>query len=71
MTSRVLDPHANNHGVTNAFKINIYEPLVYRRAEGSVGPVAGDRMATRSIRPTWRFKLRPNVRFQGGEPFTA
>ncbi len=25
-----LDPHANNHGVTNAMKSNIYEPLVRR-----------------------------------------
>jgi peptide/nickel transport system substrate-binding protein len=65
-----LDPHANNHGVTNAFKINIYEPLVYRRPDGSVAPSLATEWQL--VNPTtWRFKLRPNVHFQGGEPFTA
>src|SRR5215468_3151105 len=65
-----LDPHANNHGVTNAFKINIYEPLVYRRPDGSTAPSLATEWQL--VNPTtWRFKLRPNVRFHGGEPFTA
>jgi peptide/nickel transport system substrate-binding protein len=33
-----LDPHANNHGVTNAMKSNVYEPLVRRQADGSLAP---------------------------------
>src|SRR5262245_39405622 len=65
-----LDPHAHNHGVTNAFKQNIYEGLVYRRADGSLAPSLATEWQL--VNPTtWRFKLRPNVRFHGGEAFTA
>ncbi len=65
-----LDPHANNHGVTNAMKSNIYEPLVRRNPDGSVGPALAERWETPS--PTlWRFHLRRNVRFHGGQAFAA
>ncbi|MBL8831792.1 MAG: ABC transporter substrate-binding protein [Rhodospirillales bacterium] len=65
-----LDPHANNHGVTNAMKSNMYEPLVRRRFDGSLEPG----LAVRWENPTpttWRFHLRRNVKFHGGEPFGA
>ncbi len=65
-----LDPHANNHGVTNAMKSNVYEPLVRRDADGSLSPALATRWE--NVSPTtWRFHLRPNVRFHGGEAFTA
>ena len=65
-----LDPHANNHGVTNAMKSNVYEPLVRRQADGSLAPALAERWETPSP-TTWRFHLRRNVRFHGGEPLTA
>ncbi|WP_376099588.1 ABC transporter substrate-binding protein [Roseomonas sp. CCTCC AB2023176] len=65
-----LDPHANNHGVTNAMKSNVYEPLVRREADGSLAPALAERWETVSP-TTWRFHLRRGVRFHGGEPFTA
>ena len=65
-----LDPHANNHGVTNAMKLNIYEPLVRREADGSLAPALALRWENPSP-TTWRFHLRPDVRFHGGEPFTS
>jgi peptide/nickel transport system substrate-binding protein len=65
-----LDPHANNHGVTNAMKSNMYEPLVRREPDGSLAPALAERWET--VSPTlWRFHLRRNVRFHGGESFTA
>jgi len=65
-----LDPHANNHGVTNAMKSNMYEPLVRRRFDGSLEPGLATRWET--VNPTtWRFELRRNVRFHDGTPFTA
>nr|WP_314072640.1 ABC transporter substrate-binding protein [uncultured Roseococcus sp.] len=65
-----LDPHANNHGVTNAMKSNIYEPLVRREADGSLAPALAERWEMTS--PTvWRFHLRHGVRFHGGEAFTV
>jgi peptide/nickel transport system substrate-binding protein len=65
-----LDPHANNHGVTNAMKSNVYEPLVRREADGSLAAALAERWETPSP-TTWRFHLRRGVRFHGGEPFTA
>jgi peptide/nickel transport system substrate-binding protein len=65
-----LDPHANNHGVTNTMKENIYEPLVKRQPDGSVRPALAERWEQVNA-TTWRFHLRRNVRFHGGEPFTA
>lgn len=65
-----LDPHANNHGVTNALKLNVYEPLVLRLPSGELAPALATEW--RLVNPTtWRFSLRRNVRFHGGEPFTA
>jgi peptide/nickel transport system substrate-binding protein len=65
-----LDPHANNHGVTNAMKINVYEPLVRRNADGSLSAALAERWEQPTPN-TWRFHLRRNVRFHGGEPLTA
>jgi peptide/nickel transport system substrate-binding protein len=65
-----LDPHANNHGVTNAMKSNMYEPLVRREADGSLSASLAERWETPSP-TTWRFHLRRNVRFHGGEALTA
>ena len=65
-----LDPHANNHGVTNAMKLNVYEPLVRREADGSLSPGLATRWEV--VTPTtWRFHLRPDVRFHGGEAFSS
>ena len=65
-----LDPHANNHGVTNTMKENVYEPLVKRQPDGSLRPALAERWEMLSP-TTWRFHLRRGVTFHGGEPFTA
>ncbi|NKC29882.1 ABC transporter substrate-binding protein [Falsiroseomonas selenitidurans] len=65
-----LDPHANNHGVTNTMKSNVYEPLVRREPDGSLSPALAERWEL--VSPTvWRFHLRRGVKFHGGEAFTA
>lgn len=65
-----LDPHANNHGVTNAMKSNVYEPLVRREADGSLAAALAERWEQPNP-TTWRFHLRRNVRFHDGTPLTA
>ncbi|MCA3245081.1 MAG: ABC transporter substrate-binding protein [Azospirillum sp.] len=65
-----LDPHANNHGVTNAMKSNMYDPLVRRNFDGALQPGLAERWEQTSP-TTWRFHLRRNVRFHGGQPFVA
>ena len=65
-----LDPHANNEGFTNAFLDNIFDTLATRGKDLKVEP-----SLALSWQPvdatTMRFKLRPNVLFQDGTPFTA
>ncbi|HZH27485.1 MAG TPA: ABC transporter substrate-binding protein [Azospirillaceae bacterium] len=65
-----LDPHINNHGGTNAMKVQIYEPLVHRHPDLSLHPALATDWQQTS--PTvWRFNLRKGVKFHGGEDFTA
>ena len=65
-----IDPHANNEGFTASFLDNIYEPLVDRGKDMKVTP--GLAVSWERLNPTTtRFKLRPNVRFHDGTPFTA
>jgi peptide/nickel transport system substrate-binding protein len=65
-----IDPHAQNEGFTNAFLDGIYEPLVTRGKDLKVEPSLA--LSWQAMSPTvMRFKLRPNVRFHDGTPFTA
>ncbi|HEX4780690.1 MAG TPA: ABC transporter substrate-binding protein, partial [Usitatibacter sp.] len=65
-----MDPHAQNEGFTNAFLDHIYETLVTRGRDLKVIPCLA--VSWQAVNPTtFRFKLRPNVKFHEGEPFTA
>jgi peptide/nickel transport system substrate-binding protein len=65
-----IDPHGNNEGFTNAYLDSIYEPLVTRGKQLKVEPCLA--VSWEAVNPTtMRFKLRPNVRFHDGTPFTA
>src|SRR5450631_1191422 len=65
-----LDPHGNNEGFTNAYLDEVYEPLVTRGKQLKVEPCLALSWAAVNL-ATMRFKLRPNVRFHDGTPFTA
>ena len=65
-----LDPHGNNEGFTNAYLDQIYDPLVTRGKQLKVEPCLA--LSWQAVNETtMRFKLRPNVRFHDGTPFTA
>jgi peptide/nickel transport system substrate-binding protein len=65
-----LDPHANNSASTMILLANIFEPLIQRAPDLTLQP--GLATGWQQVAPTrWRFTLRDNVRFAGGEPFTA
>src|SRR3954469_2255160 len=65
-----MDPHANNEGFTNFYHDNIYEPLVTRGKALKVEPCLA--LSWQAVNATtMRFKLRPNVHFHDGTPFTA
>lgn len=65
-----MDPYSRNVTATFSFLQNVYEPLVRRDRELKLEPALST--GWRNTAPdTWRFELRRNVRFHGGEPFTA
>ena len=50
--------------------INVYDPLVMRKPDGTLGPWLAESWQT--VSPTeWVMKLRPNVKFHNGEPLDA
>ena len=67
---QTLDPHAANLAVTNRLLANIYEGLVFRDKDYKLVPW----LATSWTQPdakTWRFKLRPGVKFHDGSSLSA
>jgi peptide/nickel transport system substrate-binding protein len=67
---QTTDPHSQNENLTNNINILIYEPLIYR--DKKLGLVSALAESWTQVNPTtWRFKLRPGVKFHDGTPFTA
>jgi peptide/nickel transport system substrate-binding protein len=65
-----MDPYSRQETFLLSFNANIYEPLVRRDRELKVEPALA--ASWEQPGPTvWRFRLRPNVRFSDGTPFTA
>ena len=65
-----MDPQSQNEGLTNNVNGFVYERLVRRdRSLALVPALATQWQQTGPL--TWRFTLRPNVRFHDGAPLTA
>jgi peptide/nickel transport system substrate-binding protein len=67
---QTMDPHAANLAVTNRFLSNIFDGLVGRDKDFKLVPWLAVSWSQPDAK-TWRFKLRPNVKFHDGSPFTA
>ncbi len=67
---QTTDPHSQNENLTNNINILVYEPLVIRDKKLAIVPALAESW-TQVSPTTWRFKLRPNVKFHDGTPFTA
>ena len=68
--SLTLDPHAQNEGPTTMVSRQVYEALVTRGLDMSIGP----QLATKwkAVDPTtWYFFLREDVKFHDGTPMTS
>ena len=64
------DPHAQDEGFSNSHNAYVYDRLIARNKDMSLGP--GLATAWKSASPTRLvFTLRKGVRFQDGTPFTA
>ncbi len=67
---QTLDPHSASLAVTTRLLSNVYETLVGRDKNFKLVPWLAESWTQIDTR-TWRFKLRPNVKFHDGSPFTA
>jgi peptide/nickel transport system substrate-binding protein len=70
--SLTLDPHAQNEGPTHTLAHQMYEPLLQRDMAGAITPALATSWAALADNANvWRFNLRKDVKFHGGEDFTA
>ena len=65
-----MDPYTRSETFLLTFTQNFYDPLVRRDRNLKVEPALAESWEQPNP-TTWRFHLRHNVKFQGGEPFTA
>ena len=67
---QTMDPFSQNENLTNNINNLIYDALVMRDKDLKIIP--GLATSWEQLNPTtWRFKLRPGVKFHDGSPFTA
>lgn len=67
---QTMDPYSQNENLTNNVNNLIYDTLVMRDKDLKVIP--GLAASWEQVNPTtWRFKLRQEVKFHDGTPFTA
>lgn len=65
-----MDPHYHNLSPNNSMMLHMFEPLIKRDANQKLVPgLATSWKAVDDL--TWEFKLRKNVRFHDGSPFSA
>jgi peptide/nickel transport system substrate-binding protein len=65
-----IDPHYHNLTPNNSLSLHIFEPLIQRDENQKLVPgLATSWKAIDDL--TWEFKLRKNVKFHDGSPFTA
>src|SRR5476649_2219204 len=65
-----LDPQYHNLGPNNQIAAHIFDPLIAK--DDKQLPIPALATSWKTIGDTvWEFKLRPNVKFQDGSPFTA
>ena len=68
--SLTLDPHAQNEGPTTMVSRQVYEALVTRGLDMSIGPQLAHKW--KAVDPTtWYFYLREDVKFSNGQKMTS
>jgi peptide/nickel transport system substrate-binding protein len=67
---QTMDPYSQNEQLTNNVNGQVYEKLVDRDKQLNIVPYLA--VSWQQVNgQTWVFKLRPNVKFHDGTPFTA
>jgi len=68
--TQTMDPHSQNHGLTNSINQMVYDYLVTRDKQLNLVP--GLATGWEQVSPLkWRFKLRQGVKFHDGSTFDA
>ena len=68
--AQTMDPHSQNHGLTNSINQHVYDYLIARDKQLNFVPclaVSWEQVSQLK----WRFKLRPGVKFHDGSAFNA
>ena len=68
--SLTLDPHAQNEGPTTQVSRQVYEALVTRGLDMSIGPQLATKWKAVDAN-TWYFFLREDVKFSNGQAMTS
>jgi peptide/nickel transport system substrate-binding protein len=67
---QTMDPDSRNESLTNSLNGQVYETLTGRDKQLNIVPMlAAEWQQTGPLQ--WRMKLRPNVKFHDGSPFSA
>jgi len=69
--ARTFDPHFASSTVEWSFLMNIFDALVVRGDDMTVGPGLALKWEVDSSKKVWTFHLRKGVKFTNGEPFGA
>src|SRR3954470_14312989 len=65
-----LDPQLNNHAGDRSLALHFWDSVVQGKDGGKLDPALASSWKTLDER-TWEFKLRSDVKWQDGTPFTA
>src|SRR4249920_2774633 len=65
-----FDPHFSTSSNDIRVSFNIFDNLVSRHPDGKLHPSLATEWKLDG-QTTWRFKLRPGVKFHNGDPFTS
>lgn len=67
-----LDPTAGAaSAIAEVVQYNVFETLTKIKPDGSVGPLLAESWTVTPDQKTWTFKLRRDVKFHNGEPFSS
>jgi peptide/nickel transport system substrate-binding protein len=66
-----LDPHFASSTLEWSLLMNIFDSLIVRRDDMTLGPGLAERWEVDDSKKVWTFSLRKGVKFSNGEPFDA
>ncbi len=66
-----LDPHKANNRYNHSYNANMFESLYIRNDKAELVPGLAESVAVSKDGLTYTFKIRKNVKFHDGSPFTA